>query len=337
MTAYALLAQSFVGSSASKWLIVMLTVVAAVAIVGTFSTLFGRRQAKVDRRLAGYDLPEGDGYVVAGASGGPDTAIVQRGVDIAGGLADRAGLLGRVERALEEADMPVRAAEVVFYVPIFGILAFLFLALVIGPIAGLIAAGFIGAAPYVYLESKRKARHAKFEVQLPSTLTLMASSLRAGFSLMQALETVSQETAEPSRRELQRVFTEVRLGRPMEDALDEVAGRMRSRDLGWTVMAIRIQREVGGNLASLLDTVADTMTKRAALRREIKALTAEGRLSAVVLSVFPPLMALVMYVIQPDYIGKLFEEPIGVVAVIFAAVMNVVGWFWLKNIVNIED
>ena len=101
-----------------------------------------------------------------------------------------------------------------------------------------------------------RTRQLRFEQQLPDTLTLLASSLRAGFSLMQGLEAVAQEISDPMRKELQRVFTEVRLGRPVEDALGDAADRMDSNDLRWTVMAIRIQREVGGNLAVLLDTVS---------------------------------------------------------------------------------
>ena len=101
---------------------------------------------------------------------------------------------------------------------------------------------------------------------------------------MQGLEAVAQEISDPMQKELQRVFTEVRLGRPVEDSLGDAADRMDSNDLRWTVMAIRIQREVGGNLAVLLDTVSDTMVKRERMRRELRALTAEGRLSAIVLS-----------------------------------------------------
>ena len=144
----------------------------------------------------------------------------------------------------------------------------------------------------MYLNYRKRQRLLRFERQLPDTLTLLASSLRAGFSLMQGLEAVASEIADPMRRELQRVFTEVRLGRSVEDALGDAAARMESRDLEWAVMAIRIQREVGGNLAELLDTVADTMVKRERVRRELRALTAEGRMSAIVLSIISPVLGL---------------------------------------------
>ena len=128
---------------------------------------------------------------------------------------------------------------------------------------------------------------------------------------MQGVEAVSQEVAEPMGLELRRVVTEARLGRPLEEALDGVAERMASPDFAWAVMAIRIQREVGGNLSELLLTVADTMIQRERLRRDVAALTAEGRMSAIVLGVLPIGLGLVMFVINPEYTSKLFDTTAG--------------------------
>jgi tight adherence protein B len=132
------------------------------------------------------------------------------------------------------------------------------------------------------------------------------------------------------------VFAEARLGRSVEEALGEVAERMDSQDLSWSVMAIQIQREVGGNLAELLDTVADTMVQRERLRRDIRSLTAEGRLSGIVLSLVPPILALFIYTMEPDFIQTLFDETIGVIAIIGAVVLNIIGWIWIQKIVDIE-
>jgi tight adherence protein B len=132
------------------------------------------------------------------------------------------------------------------------------------------------------------------------------------------------------------VYAESRLGRPIEDALEDSADRMQSIDLVWAVMAIRIQREVGGNLAELLDTVADTMTERERLRHEIVALTAEGRMSAWVLGVFPPAFAVILYLIQPDYMSTLFSNPLGIAAVVISAIMAGFGFLWLRKIMAIE-
>jgi len=144
------------------------------------------------------------------------------------------------------------------------------------------------------------------------------------------------ETIEPMRGELERVFNEARLGREVEDALSDSAERMESEDLEWAVIAIGIQREVGGNLAELLETVAETMQERERLRREVRALTAEGRFSSYVLGIFPIAFAGVLYVMRPDYIGQLFSNTGGVIAVIAAGLLSLFGFWWLMKIVKIE-
>jgi tight adherence protein B len=313
-------------------LIVVVAVLAVLALVATAGILLGSKQANVERQLAGYQKPDEAATVPTG----PETAIVQRGVEFASGIAERTGLLERIDRALEQADLPVRGAELVFYVPVAALLVFLLVAVIAGPIAGLVGAAACLAIPYVFVSNRQRSRQRAFERQLPETLTLLASSLRAGFSLMQGLETVAQEIGPPMRRELQRVFTEVRLGRGVEDALGDAADRLGSRDLAWSVMAIKIQRDVGGNLATLLDTVADTMLKRERIRAEIQVLTAEGRASAVILSLMPPLAALGIWLLQPDYVKGLFDHTIGVIAVIAAVALNIIGWFWLRRIMDIE-
>jgi tight adherence protein B len=261
---------------------------------------------------------------------------VQQAVAVTSKIADRYGVLGKTETLLEAADVPLRAGELLFYTPAFAVLLFLLLAVLVSPLIGLIGAAVLCVAPFAYLNNRVRSRQLRFERQLPDTLTLLASSLRAGFSLMQGLEAVAQEIAEPMQKELQRVFTEVRLGRPVEDALGDAADRMDSNDLRWTVMAIRIQREVGGNLAVLLDTVSDTMVKRERVRRELRALTAEGRMSAIVLSCVSPVLALAIGLIQPDYLKPLVDDFIGILGLIVAIVLSIVGWFWLRRIVDIE-
>ncbi len=331
------IASQFIGSSASRVLIAVLVAGSVALFVVALTVLFGRSQAKVERQLAGYDLPDLDeGGSGSGVMAEPETAMVQQAVAFTSRIAERTGLMARTELMLEQADLPVRAGELLFYTPAFALIIFLLFAVIAGPVAGLIGGVIALVAPFAYLDSRHRGRRRRFERQLPDTLTLLASSLRAGFSLMQGLEAVAQEIADPMRKELQRVFTEVRLGRAVEDALGDSAVRMESRDLEWTVMAIRIQREVGGNLAVLLDTVADTMVKRERVRRELRALTAEGRLSAIVLSAVSPLLLLVIYMLQPTYLDPLWHEAIGIVGIVGAVSLEVVGWFWLRKIVDIE-
>ena len=182
-----------------------------------------------------------------------------------------------MEALLEQANLPLRPAEALFFygagVTLLGLLALLGAPTL--PV-GLMFAAIVAIAPLVVVKQLRKRRLKAFEQQLPDTLNLLAGSLRAGYSFLQGVEAVAQETSDPMARELRRVLAEARLGRPLEEALQDVAVRMQSRDFDWAVMAIRIQREVGGNLAELLSTVADTMIQRSRLRGEVKTLTAEG-------------------------------------------------------------
>ena len=265
-----------------------------------------------------------------------ETAVLKRMVGLTGRLADRAGLLTRTEDALEQADLPLRPPEALFFyfagvfiVAVLGIMVFpLGLALMLALAAAIV--------PIALLHRRGKKRLRAFQIQLPDTLNLLSGSMRAGFSFAQGLESVANEASEPTRRELQRVFTESRLGRPIEDALEDSANRMASVDLMWAVMAIRIQREVGGNLAELLDTVADTMTQRERIRGEIKALTAEGRFSGIILGIFPIAFAGVLYLVQPLYISELFHNSVGIMAMIASGVMTFFGFLWLRKILAIE-
>ena len=166
--------------------------------------------------------------------------------------------------------------------------------------------------------------------------TWSASGLPAGLSLAQSVDTIVREGADPIRSEFKRVIVESRLGVTLEDAMEGVADRMQSRDFEWVVMAIRIQREVGGNLAELLDTVSETMTARERLRLEIRSLTAEARFSGIVLGIFPVVFAGILYLVQPDYMGALFQDPLGIVAIIASAIGTFIGFLWLKKILKIE-
>lgn len=331
------LVRGVIGSAGSRLVIVGLVAIATACLVEALAVIFGRSQARIERRIAGYERIEAAAaplsrrdVVLANAG------VVRRAVRLTGTLAEQTGVLGRAERILEQADLPLRAAEMLFYLPAFAILAGLLVAALISPIVGGIVALLTTAGSIAYVEVRRVRRSRHFERQLPNTLTLLAGAMRAGFSFLQGLESVAGETTDPMKREMQRAFTEARLGGSLEGALEAVAVRMQSNDLGWAVMAIRIQREVGGNLALLFDTIADTMTKRERLRREIRSLTAEGRLSGIVLSLIAPIFAGVLYLSQPDYLGKLFNNSVGAAAAAFAGFFSVVGWFWLRKIVDIE-
>ena len=246
------------------------------------------------------------------------------------------GMLSGVNAALEQANIPMTPGEAIL--AMFGLSAVggVFLAIFSGPITGAIVFGvlllfFIFLIRYAGGREKRK-----FEKQLPDTLTLLSTSLRAGYSLLQAIEAVAAEAPEPTSREFSRGVTEARLGRTVSDALQGIAERTQSQDFEWATMAIEIQREVGGNLAEVLQTVADTMLSRNRLKGEIKALTAEGRISAIVLGSLPFALAIFLWFTNRDYLMPLLESPTGRIAIIAGALLMAGGIFWLKKIVDIE-
>jgi tight adherence protein B len=264
------------------------------------------------------------------------TALLQRAVELTEEFAERQGFLVKVERALERADLPLRAAEALFFYGAGAVLVSL-LALALGGFTmGLIVMGLTLMVPPAVVNFLAGKRAKKFQSALPDTLNLLSGSLRAGYSLLQGVEAVSKEVGDPMGQELRRVITEARLGREIEDAMDAVAERMGSADFAWAVMAIRIQREVGGNLSELLLTVADTMIHRERLRRDIAALTAEGKISAIILGLLPVGLGAFMWMSNPVYMKPLAATTLGHVLLGVALVMLLIGFAWMKKIINIK-
>jgi tight adherence protein B len=215
-----------------------------------------------------------------------------------------------------------------------------------GMVGALIGAGnliigvlcFLAAAigPSIYLKVKRAKRLRAFSTGLADTLQLMSGSLSAGLSLAQSIDTIVKEGAEPISGEFRRVVVESRLGVTLEDSLEGVAERMESRDFTWVVMAIRIQREVGGNLAELLLTVAATLREREYLRRHVKALSAEGRLSCYILGGLPPGFLLYLSLSKPDYVHPMYTTPIGWILCTAITVLLGVGVLWMSKLAKVD-
>lgn len=236
---------------------------------------------------------------------------------------DRAGLRMRPEEwALLRVFIPLGLAAV-------GLL-------VGGPLALLLGAalGVVGCGGFVRLRISR--RRTAFETALPDALELLSGALRTGFALNQAMQTVVRQGTEPVATEFGRALHEVRLGADLEDALDALAARMDSLDLELVVVAIRTAREVGGNLAEVLDTAVHTMRERAQLRGQVKALSAEGRFSAKVLIALPLLMAAYLLVFKRGYLAPLYSTGVGIVLLIIGGTLLLVGAVWLTRMTKIE-
>lgn len=244
----------------------------------------------------------------------------------------------RISEKLDGAGNPFKPAEwLLLHIGIFIVAGVIGLLLGGGSMVLGIIFLIIGAVgPWMYLGFKRKRRRKKFESLLPETLQLISGSLAAGLSLAQSIDTVVREGQEPISSEFRRVIVETRLGITLDDALEGVADRFDSKDFAWVVMAIRIQRQVGGNLAELLDTVAATMREREYMRRQVAALAAEGKLSAWVLGVLPPGFMLYLFLAKRDYVMPMFTEPLGWLMLAGAATLLSVGVFWMSRLIKVE-
>jgi len=201
---------------------------------------------------------------------------------------------------------------------------------------GLIFLGAGAVLPWLYLGFRRRRRRKAFNGALPDTLQLMAGSLSAGLSLPQAIDTIVREGVEPISSEFRRVLAEARLGVGMETAMEGVAARFDSKDFAWVVMAINIQRKVGGNLAELLNTVAGTIREREYMRRQVNALAAEGKLSAFILGGLPPAFLLYLILTKGEYVSVMFHRPLGILMLGGGAVILCVGIFWMSRIIKVE-
>ena len=238
--------------------------------------------------------------------------------------------------ALEQAGIRMRLQDFVFLVVVAIVVAFAVGLVVVGPLFGLLLALLTPVGAVALLKILAARRRAAFADQLDDSLQLMASSLRAGHSMLQALQSVAREAEEPTSEEFARIINETRVGRDLGSALDETARRMDSQDFTWVTQAIAINREVGGNLAEVLDGVGQTIRERNQIRRQVKALAAEGKLSAYVLMALPFGIGGFLFISNPSYIGTLTESMLGWVMIIAGVVMLTVGGFWLSKVVTIK-
>jgi tight adherence protein B len=243
---------------------------------------------------------------------------------------------GAMDRALDRAGIALRPGEFVVVSAT---------AVVVGTTAGLVVGGPAGAivfgsaaaaAPRTILRSLATRRRRAFADQLEGSLQTIAGSLRSGYGLVQAMSTVASESPRPTADEFNRVVVESRLGRSIEQSLAAMADRMENEDLGWVVEAIEIQHEVGGNLAEVLDTVTNTIRERNQVRRQVQALSAEGKISAVILLALPVVIAGFIAIISPEYLAELTNTTPGRIMLVVALLLMAAGGAWIKKIIRVE-
>ena len=316
------------GVFAASWI----PIVAALAVTGGLAVLFvamrnsesarERRQERSEQKEARKRTALGD--------------MQGRLNDVAGHVLQANNRGRSLDDTLDRAGLAIRANE--FVVACAGVVvASLFVGVLLFGIPYFLIAGVVPLVGIpMFLKVATNRRRKKFVAQLGDTLQLMVGSLTAGYGLGQTLDSVARETDSPTSEEFSRVVMETRLGRSLEDALDAMSYRIEAPDFDWVVDAIKIQSAVGGNLSEILEQVGDTIRARVRIKRQVDALTAEGKISALVLFVLPFGLCGFIAATNPDYIKPLFSGTIGFVMLGTAFTMISIGGLWLKKLVNPE-
>lgn len=313
----------------------------AVVLIGGLATSSGTTRERAGNRqrrlLSLYTLTGRPAPVQPESSVVGDSFVAQSALELAGRFAQRRGLEERLALKLERAAVPVRPNEWLLIVTGVSVGGFVLMLLLSGNAVGAFIGAALGAvAPGRWLAFKAGRRQGAFEDALPDALQLLSGSLSAGFSLPQAIDAVAREGSEPIAGEFGRAVAEARLGVPVEDSLESIAERMDSENFHWVTMAVRTQRDVGGNLAEVLSIVAQTMRDRAKLKRHVRALSAEGRLSAYVLIGLPIGMATYLFSFRRAYVEPLYTDILGIIMLAGSVILLGIGCLWMRNIIKVE-
>jgi tight adherence protein B len=311
----------------------LLTLAAAAITSVAVLTLFvgarglARRDADISARMSAYV----GGDAAEGAIADPQLA--QRLNE----TIQRQGFAANVERDLAAANLPFTVSEyILFRAAIPLVLALVALLIWREPLLVPIALLVGLVAPIFWLRMRRKGRNRDFNEQLPETLDLITAAMKGGFSLVQSLAYVANDSPEPTRTELRRVFQEVQLGLNVSAALDNLVARMESEDLDLVVTAIKIHARVGGNLTTVLENISTTIRERSKLQREVRVITSMQRISSYVIGGLPFALAGIIFSINPTYMGKLFEPGLTLCIPIGAVISAVIGFLVIQRIVDIK-
>jgi len=331
------------GGSHGSWLLWFALMALFIGVAGLVSALlmptFVSRSERQVKAIEG--LVTGAGTIPVDERSAV-TTIAASLVNLGDKVMDNRTSSPKTLRLLDRADLPLRLGEwaVLRVVVIVVGMAGGVLLMHGGPVPTFIGGclgglvGVVGPALFLKFAASRRAK--KFETQLPDVLTLVASSLSTGFSLLQALDAVARDAADPSAKEFSRALAETRIGADLNDSLNHLADRMGSVNLRWTAMAINIQRQVGGNLSETLRNTAATLRDRESLRRHVNALSAEGKLSAYILIALPIGIFLYMTQVNLAYVELLWTTVIGIGMLGAALVSLAVGVFWMRKVVIVE-
>ncbi|WP_418469019.1 type II secretion system F family protein [Dialister hominis] len=243
----------------------------------------------------------------------------------------------RLDLMMVRAGLPLLGSEFLAISAGGAFLVFIIIALATrNPVTGLLALLLFLAADFVFVQRRITKRLNNFQRQLADCLSLVANSLRAGFSFLQTMEIISREMEPPMSTEFEKVMRDTSLGKSLDEALHDMDERVGSADFSLVVTAVLIQQQVGGNLATILDTIRSTITERIRIRREVNTLTAQGKMSGIVLACIPVALALFFYITSPEYLTPLLTTDIGKVAIIGTVFLVIVGFIIIRKIVDIK-
>ena len=316
----------------TSWIIIIGGIILIILLIVGVIVSSNSERAIVEQRLSQY-LDDDKQSLERDAQRSVITDWVSRRVE-------KTSFGDRVARSLARADLKVKVGEY-FVLIIVAILLGGLLAWFIGnrhPISALIGALAGAFAPGMYVSSQQKKRLAKFNDQLSDMLNLMVNGLRAGYSTMQAMEAISKELPPPISDEFRRVVQEMQIGIPMETALENLLRRIPSEDLDFMITAVNVQREVGGNLAEILDNISFTIRERVRIKGEVRVLTSQVRTSGSVLSLIPFGLTIILWFLNPEYLLSVTQGGPICTAVIICVVLGLIGssYFIMMRIADIE-
>ena len=317
-------------------LILVILVFVALTLLGYAASGYAvqrqEEKAALDRRLTSM-------AGVATTTLGPSVVKDRRlsGIAALNTVLAQVSLVGPLVKMIRQAGLKRRAGEVILYIPLLGLAAFLFVVLLGLPsIFGIIAAVVAGSFPLMVISRMLTRRLALFSEQLPEALDLIRAALQAGHGFVSALQVVAQEFPDPISWEFSEVAEEVRLGLPMRDALYHLMERVDDPNLPILVVGVLITQEVGGNLAEVLNNTTYTIRERFKLLREVRVMTAQGRLSGLVLTALPFLVGGALFVLNPLYFGVMLERSAGHFMLAYALLSILLGHFVIRRIIQIK-
>lgn len=246
-------------------------------------------------------------------------------------------LASNLRKLLEQADIRMRVATLMLLMAVLGVVGFLAAwTMHAGPWISAIVAGLAATAPYTWVLVVRRRRFRHFEAQFPEAVDLMSRAIRAGHAFSTGIKMVGEEMPDPVGKEFRRIFEEQNLGLPMRTAMMGLLERIELVDLKLFVVAVLIQRQSGGNLSEILDKIAYTIRERFRILRQLKVHTAQARLTGIILTALPPVVGSLIMLLNWEYMRIIFVETWGLRILVASLVMQILGFIWIRKIVNIE-